>query len=142
MWNGNFVYSYQTESWFIDVTAKCNGKDYPLKGNMPFTETPNVGNQHQYDLTLTLPAADIGTDDALFAKATGDAELFASADGISGQIIMKESSYVDVETDGQTDKVASEIDASGTLSGQNVQLEAVRSLSTLIGVLSRTFFGA
>ena len=142
VWNGNFVYSYQTESWFIDVTAKCNGKDYPLKGNMPFTETPNVGNQHQYDLTLTLPAADTGTDDALFAKATGDAELFASADGISGQIIMKESSYVDVETDGQTDKVASEIDASGTLSGQNVPLEAVRSLSTLIGVLSRTFFGA
>ena len=142
VWNGNMVYSYQTQSWFIDVTTKCNGKDYPLKGNMPFTETPNVGNQHQYDLTLTLPSADTGSDDALFAKPTGDTDLFAVADGISGQIIMKESSYVDVETDGQTDKVASEIDASGTLNGQNVPLEAVRSLGTIIGIMSRTFFGA
>jgi hypothetical protein len=142
VWNGNMVYSYQTQSWFIDVTTKCNGKDYPLKGNMPFTETPNVGNQHQYDLTLTLPSADTGTDDALFANATGDNDLFAAADGISGQIIMKESSYVDVETDGQTDKVASEIDASGTLNGQNIPLEAVRSLGTIIGIMSRTFFGA
>ena len=39
-------------------------------------------------------------------------------------------------------KVASEIDASGTLNGQNVPIEAVRSLGTIIGVLSRTFFGA
>ena len=55
---------------------------------------------------------------------------------------MKASSYVDVETDGKIDKVASEIDASGTFTGQNVPLEAVRSLSTLIGVMSRTCFGA
>jgi hypothetical protein len=142
VWNGNMVYSYQTESWFIDVTTKCNGKDYPLKGNMPFTETPNVGNQHQYDLTLALPSADTASDDALFAKPTGDADAFAAADGVTGQIIMKESSYVDVETDGQTDKVASEIDATGTLTGQNIPIEAVRSLSTMIGIMSRTFFGA
>ncbi len=142
VWNGNFVYAYQTESWFIDVSAKCNGKDYPLKGNMPFTETPNVGNQHQYDLVLTLPAADAGTDEALFAKPEGDADLFAAADGISGQIIMKESGYVEVEVDGQMDKLATSIDASGTLNGQNVPLEAVRSLATMIGILSRTFFGA
>jgi hypothetical protein len=142
VWNGNMVYSYQTESWFIEVTAKCNGKEYPLKGNMPFTLTPNVGNQHQYDITLTLPSPDTGTDDALFAKATGDTDLFASADGISGQIIMKESGYVDVEVDGKVDKLASEIDASGTLTGQNVPIEAVRSLGTLIGIMSRTFFGA
>jgi hypothetical protein len=142
VWNGNMVYSYQTESWFIEVAAKCNGKEYPLKGNMPFTETPNVGNQKQYDLTLTLPAADIASDDALFAAPTGDADLFAAADGISGQIIMKESAYVDVEVDGQMDKLATEIDASGALSGQNVPIEAVRSFSLIIGVLSRTFFGA
>ena len=60
VWNGDMVYSYQTESWFMELTAKCAGKEYPLKGNMPFTETPNVGNQHQYDLTLTLPSADAG----------------------------------------------------------------------------------
>jgi hypothetical protein len=142
VWNGDMVYSYQTESWFIEVTAKCAGKEYPLKGNMPFTATPNVGNQNQYDLTLTLPSADAGTDDALFTQPTGDADLFAAADGISGQIIMKESAYVDVEVDGQMDKLASQIDAEGTLTGTNVPLEAVRSFSTIIGILSRTFFGA
>lgn len=142
VWNGNMVYSYQTESWFIEVTAKCAGKEYPLKGNMPFTATPNVGNQNQYDLTLTLPAVDVGSDEALFVAPTGDADLFAAADGISGQIIMKESGYVDVEVDGQTDKLATEIDASGTLTGQNVPIEAVRSFGTIIGILSRTFFGA
>ena len=142
VWNGDMVYAYQTESWFMDISAKCGGKDYKLKGNMPFTETPNVGNQHQYDLVLTLPAADEGSDDALFAPPTGDADVFATADGISGQIIMKESAFVDVEVDGQTDKVASEVSATGTLNGQNVPLDAVRSLATIIGILSRTFFGA
>jgi hypothetical protein len=142
VWNGNMVYSYQTESWFMEVTAKCGGKEYPLKGNMPFTATPNVGNQNQYDLTLTLPSADVSSDDALFAAPTGDADLFAAADGISGQIIMKESGYVDVEVDGQNEKVASDIDASGSLTGQNVPLEAVRSFGMIIGILSRTFFGA
>ena len=142
VWNGDMVYSYQTESWFIEVKAKCGGKEYPLKGNMPFTETPNVGNQHQYDLTLTLPSAEEGTDDALFAQPTGDADLFAAADGISGQIIMKESAFADVEVDGQMDKLATEIDATGNFSGQNVPLEAVRSFATIIGIMSRTFFGA
>jgi hypothetical protein len=142
VWNGDMVYSYQTQSWFIDVKAKCNGKEYPLKGNMPFTLTPNVGNQHQYDLTMTLPSAEIGTDEALFAQPTGDQDLFAAADGVSGQIIMKESAYVDVTTDGQTDKVASSIDATGTFTGQNVPLELVRSFAEVVGILSRTFFGA
>ena len=143
VWNGDMVYAYQTESWFMNLQAKCSGKEYALKGNMPFTLTPNVGNQHQYDLVLTLPSAETNNDDALFAaSAEGDADAFAAADGISGQIIMKESAYVDVETDGVTDKVAGEIDATGTFTGQNVSLEAVRSFATIIGVLSRTFFGA
>lgn len=142
VWNGNMVYAYQTESWFIEVTAKCAGKEYPLKGNMPFTATPNVGNQNQYDLTLTLPSADTATDDALFAEPTGDADLFAAADGISGQIIMKESGFVDVEVDGQMDKLATDIDASGSFTGQNIPLEAVRSFGIIVGILSRTFFGA
>lgn len=142
VWNGNMVYAYQTESWFIEVSAKCGAKEYALKGNMPFTATPSVGNQNQYDLTMTLPAADASTDDALFAEATGDADLFAAADGISGQIIMKESAFVDVEVDGQTDNVASEIDATGAFTGQNVPLEAVRSFALILGILSRTFFGA
>jgi hypothetical protein len=142
VWNGDMVYSYQTASWFIDVRAKCSGKEFPLKGNMPFTETPNVGNQHQYDLVLTLPSADASTDEALFAAPEGDADLFAAADGISGQIIMKESAYVDVEVDGKIDKLATEIDASGNFTGQNIPLEAVRSFGTIVGIMARTFFGA
>jgi hypothetical protein len=142
VWNGDMVYSYQTASWFMDLKAKCNGKEFPLKGNMPLTSTPNVGNQKQYDLVLTLPAADAVGDDALFAAAEGDQDLFASADGISGQIIMKESAYVDVEVDGATDKLATEIDATGSFTGQNVPLEAVRSFSTIVGIMARTFFGA
>ncbi len=142
IWNGDMIYAYQTSSWFIDVKAKCNNKEFALKGNMPLTETPNVGNQKQYDLTLTLPSADVSTDEALFANPEGDADLFASADGISGQIIMKESAYVDVETDGQIDKLASEIDATGSFTGQNVPIEAVRSFGTIVGIMARTFFGA
>jgi hypothetical protein len=143
VWNGDMVFSYQTQSWFMDLKAKCNNKDVALKGNMPLTATPNVGNQKQYDLTLTLPSADGSTDEALFqAPAEGDVDLFAAADGISGQIIMKESAYVDVEVDGQTDKLASEIDATGTFTGNNVPLEAVRSFSTIVGIMARTFFGA
>jgi hypothetical protein len=141
VWNGDMVYSYQTESWFMDVSTKCAGKEFKLKGNMPFTTTPNVGNQHQYDLVLTLPT-ETNTDEALFQAATGDQDLFASADGITGQIIMKESAYVDVEVDGAMDKVAAEIDASGALNGQGLPIEAVRSFTMIIGVLSRTFFGA
>jgi hypothetical protein len=141
-WNGDMVYSYQTSSWFIDVKAKCSGKELALKGNMPLTDTPNVGNQKQYDLVLTLPSADASTDEALFAAPEGDSDLFAAADGISGQIIMKESGYVDVEVDGKVDKLPTEIDASGTFTGQNVPLEAVRSFGTIVGVMARTFFGA
>ncbi len=145
VWNGDMVYAYQTQSWFIDVRTKCGGKDskeLALKGNMPLTESPGVGNQKQYDLILTLPSTDAENDDALFAEGTADDDLFAAADGISGQIIMKESAYVDVEVDGVVDKLASEIDATGQLAGTNVPLEAVRSLGTIIGILSRTFFGA
>ncbi len=141
VWNGDMVYSYQTTSWFIDLSTKCGGKEFKLKGNMPFTVTPNVGNQHQYDLVMTLPT-DTASDEALFTAPTGDQDLFAAADGISGQIIMKESGYVDVEVDGAMDKVASEIDATGTLTAQGLPIEAVRSFATIMGVLARTFFGA
>ena len=55
---------------------------------------------------------------------------------------MTESAYVDVEVDGQMDKLASEIDATGAFSGQNVPLEAVRSFGTIVGIMARTFFGA
>ncbi|TNF50762.1 MAG: hypothetical protein EP309_12385, partial [Gammaproteobacteria bacterium] len=48
-WNGDMIFSYQTNSWFINVTARCGDRDYALKGNMPWTDSPGVTNQTQYD---------------------------------------------------------------------------------------------
>jgi hypothetical protein len=140
-WSGNMVFAYQTESWFMDLTANCAGTEYNLKGNMPWTDTPNVENQTQYDLTLTLPSATTQGDDALFASS-GDDSLFAAADGISGQIIMKESKHVTIDIDGVATETPSQVDASGSLTGTNVPIEVVRSLGTLFGLLSSNLFGA
>jgi len=142
-WNGNMAYAYQTSSWIMDLTAQCSGKNYVLKGNMPYTDTKGVAGQTQYDLTLSLPSATVSSDDALFANsAAGDNQMFAQADGISGQIIMKESNSVHVQVDGKDTEVPVNIDATGTFTGQNVPLETVRSFATLVGIMSRTFFGA
>lgn len=141
-WSGNMAFSYQTESWIIDVSALCGGKVYPLKGNMPWVESQGVENQTEYNLTLTLPSPDMSADDALFANPDGDASLFESADGISGQIIMKQANLVMTKVDGEDTEVPVSIDASGSLTGTNIPIDTVRSLSMLIGVLSRTFFGA
>lgn len=141
-WNGNAVFTYQTYSWFFKVSAECSGKTYQLAGNMPFTDSPGVEGQTQYDLVLTLPQANAVGDDALFADATGDGDLFAAADGISGQIIMKNSNMVNVTVDNEQITTPAYVDASGSFTGQNVPLEVVRSFATLIGILPSTFFGA
>jgi len=141
-WNGDLIYSYQTNSWFINLSAKCGEQKYALKGNMPWTDSPGVTNQTQYDLTLTLPSTAISSDDALFASPDGDSDLFAKVDGIMGNIIMRESAFVKTKVEGKEDQVASQIEGNGTMKGTNVSLEAVRSFSILIGILSRTFFGA
>lgn len=139
-WNGSMVYAYQTQSWFMDVTAACGAQSYHLKGNMPWIKAATPGHT-EYHLTLTVPGADTKSDDALFASSA-DSDLFATADGISGDIIIKESQYIKTMVDGKPENVASQLNAQGQLVGKNVSLEAVRSLSTLIGLLSRTFFGA
>lgn len=141
-WNGNAIFAYQTFSWFIDITADCgSGKTYQLKGNMPFTDSPGVEGQTQYDLTLTLPNATAVGDDALFADNSGG-DLFATADGISGQIIMKNSAYVDAIIDGTAVPTATKVDGTGSLTGSNIPVDVVRSFATIIGLLSSTFFGA
>ncbi|MFM2374282.1 MAG: hypothetical protein RLZZ234_277 [Candidatus Parcubacteria bacterium] len=141
-WTGNMAFSYQTESWIIDVAATCSNKVYTLKGNMPWVESVGVENQTEYNLMLALPSANLTADEALFANPDGDADLFSAADGITGQIIMRQSSMVTTKVDGEDTEVPMLIDATGTLEGQNVPIETVRSLGMLIGVLSRTFFGA
>jgi len=142
-WSGSIIFAYQTKSWYMDLTAACAGKDYKLKGNMPWTDTPNVADQTQYDLTLTLPQVGLGynPDDALFAKS-GDDDLFAKADGISGQIIMKQSRMVKVKVDGVDTDNPSYVEATGTFTGTRVPLEVVRSFATLFSLLSYNFFGA
>jgi len=142
-WNGNAIFAYQTYSWFFKVSAECAGKTYELSGNMPFTDTPGVTGQTQYDLVLTLPSTTTQSDDALFADAGGgDGDLFASADGISGQIIMKNSQMVNVTVDNEQISTPAYVDASGSFKGTNVPVEVVRSFATLIGILPSTFFGA
>lgn len=141
-WTGNMVFAYQTESWFMDLSANCDGADYKLKGNMPWTDTPNAQNQTQYDLTLTLPSAEATSDDALFATSDPNGDLFSTADGITAQIIMKESSYVTIDIDGTPTETPSQVDAAGTFTGTNVPVEVVRSLATLFGLLSSNLFGA
>ena len=141
-WSGNMVFAYQTNSWFMDLKGNCNGKDYELKGNMPWTKTPNVDAQTQYDLTLTLPSAAAVSDDALFASTDGNADLFATVDGVSGKIIMKESNYVTTKVDNVDTNTPSQVDASGTLTGTNIPLDTVRSLGVLFGLLSENLFGA
>lgn len=141
-WSGNMVFAYQTYSWFLSLSAECDGKTYELKGNMPFTDTPGVAGQTQYDVTLTLPSTELVGDDALFASSDANADLFATVDGITGQIIMKNSNMVQVDVDGEKISTPMKVDASGSLTGTNVPLEVVRSLATLIGILPSTFFGA
>jgi hypothetical protein len=141
-WSGNMVFAYQTYSWFMSLSAECDGKTYELKGNMPFTDTPGVEGQTQYDVTLTLPSTELVGDDALFASTDANADLFAAVDGITGQIIMKNSSMVTVDVDGEKVTTPMKVDASGSLTGTNVPLEVVRSFATLIGILPSTFFGA
>ncbi len=142
-WSGNAIFAYQTYSWFFKVNAVCADKTYQLSGNMPFTNSPGKTDQAQYDLVLTLPSAQNVSDDALFAPAAGgDGDLFATADGISGQIIMKNSNNVDVTVDNDKITTPMNVDASGSFTGNNVPLEVVRSFATLIGLLPSTFFGA
>lgn len=141
-WSGNMVFAYQTESWFLDLKANCADKEYVLKGNMPWTDTPGVDAQTQYDLTLTLPSAETTSDDALFATGDANSDLFAAADGITAQIIMKESKHVTIEIDGVPTETPSQVDASGQFVGTNVPVEVVRSLATLFGLLSSNLFGA
>jgi hypothetical protein len=141
-WRGSMVFAYQSESWFIDLTATCAGKEYVLKGNMPWVDAPGAKDRTQYNLVLTLPSTEAASDDAMFATPSGDSDLFAAANGISGTIAMDESMYVDTVVDGKTERLPSRSKISGTITGQGVPLDTVRSFANLIAMLARTFFGA
>lgn len=146
-WSGNMGFLYQTNTWYLKLNAECDGKQYKFTGNMPWTDSKDakgqpVDGQTQYDLTLTLGGADDSDDAALTAAPTSDADLTASADGITGQIIMKQSDIVSVKIDGVPTDTPAMVDASGSFSGTNVPLNTVRSLNMLFGLLASTLFGA
>jgi hypothetical protein len=141
-WRGSMAFAYQSKSWFMDLTATCDGKTFALKGNMPWIDSPGAKDRTQYNLVLTLPSKEAATDDAMFATPSGDTDMFAAADGISGTIIMDESMYVDTMVDGKTEHLPMRSKFSGSITGQGVPLDTVRSFANLIAVLSRTFFGA
>ncbi|RYE54919.1 MAG: hypothetical protein EOP20_11170 [Hyphomicrobiales bacterium] len=145
-WSGNMVYAYQTESWYMDLVAQCANKDnvmkeFKLKGNMPYTAETGPNGEAQYHLTLTLPGAGAGTDEALFAADSGDGDLFATVDGITGVITMNEGNNVTIKVDGADEEVPSTIDATGTFTGTNVPIELVRSFATVISINASGFFG-
>lgn len=141
-WRGSMAFAYQSESWFMDLTATCAGKAYTLKGNMPWVDSPGAKDRTQYNLVLTLPSADAKGDEAMFATPSGDTDMFSAANGISGTIVMDESLYVETMVDGKPERLPMRSKLSGTLTGHAVPLDTVRSFANLIGILARTFFGA
>jgi len=141
-WRGSMAFAYQSESWFMDLTATCGGKSFAMKGNMPWVDAPGAKDRTQYNLVLTLPSSEAASDAAMFATPTGDTDMFASANGISGTINMDESMYVDTMVDGKTEHLPMRSKLSGSITGHGVPLDTVRSFANLIAILSRTFFGA
>ena len=59
--------------------------------------------------------------------------------GLSREELLKRLSAVLPDV---VDKLATEIDASGSFVGNNVSLELTRSFATIVGIMARTFFGA
>ncbi len=141
-WRGSMAFAYQSESWFMDLTAICGDKTYAMKGNMPWVDAPGVEGRTLYNLVLTLPTSEAASDDAMFATPTGDSDMFATVNGISGTITMDESMYVDTMVDGKMENLPMRTKFGGSITGHGVPLDTVRSFANLIAILSRTFFGA
>ena len=143
-WNGDMIYSYATESWIMDLTARCGDKTFSLQGNMPWIDVEGERDHNaKYVLTLTLPSDAAKSDADLFMTASGDDALFAGANGISGTIKMQQSDKVNVEIEpGVKDDVATQMKATATFTGTGVPVELVRSFGAIISVFVRTFFGA
>ena len=141
---GNLVFPYQTYSWYQKLSITYAGKTYELTGNMPYIDsvgadgTPAKAAGYEsvteYNVTLTLPAASLQGDDALFADA--------AVDGISCKITMNNKNLTTIKVQGEEDSVPMNIDASGSCTGTNIPLEVVRGYLTFIALNPTTFFGA
>jgi len=140
-WSGDMVYTYQNSSWLIKVTGSFGGKDYVLTGNMPWIDVDTSKGTATYTLNITLPSAAAQSDAALFAASSDDA-LFAQADGISGTLNISQNDPVTVQVEGKPEDLYVRVAVTGTLTGSNVPLPVVRSFATVLGLLSRTFYGA
>jgi len=140
-WSGDMVYTYQNSSWLIKVTANSGGKEYVLTGNMPWVDVDTGKGTATYTLNITLPSAASQSDSALFA-ASSDNALFAQADGIAGTLNITQNDPVTVQVEGKPEDLFVRVGVTGTLTGTNVPLPVVRSFATVLGILSRTFYGA
>ncbi len=94
-----------------------------------------------YTLNITLPSAAATSDDALFTANSDDA-LFSQADGIAGLLNISQSDPVTVQVEGKPEDLYAQVKVDGTLTGTNVPLPVVRSFASVLGILSRTFYGA
>ena len=140
-WTGDLIYAYANDSWLIDISAVCGPNTVKLQGNMPWLEVEGQTHQAEYLINLAVPASGAASDDALFTGS--DSALFAQSDGVQGTLKITQSGLVNVEIEeGVHDDVATQVSATGTLTGTGVSLETVRSFSTILALLSRAFFGA
>lgn len=139
-WQGNGVFSYQTFSWYYNVSAICADQRYDFKGNMPFIGDSSQEGTTSYNLVLTLNGADAQSDDALFTDSADDS-LFTDVVGITGKIDMKNTHIDHITLDNAPLDTPQHVEASGTITGNGVPLPVVRSFVTLIGLLPSTYFG-
>jgi hypothetical protein len=144
IWNGDMVYAYATESWLMNVTARCGDQTFSLQGNMPWVDVEGSPDHNaKYVLNLTVPSDKAASDAGMWMTASGDDALFAAANGIKGTIKIQQTGMVNVEIKkGVFDDVATQTEATATLTGTGVPLGLVRSFATIMSVLARTFFGA
>lgn len=144
VWNGDMVYAYATESWLMDLTARCGDQTFTLQGNMPWVDVEGESDHNaKYVLNLTVPTASGASDAGMWMTASGDDALFATANGIKGTIKMQQTGLVKVEIEkGVFDDVATQMEAKATFTGTGLPLGVVRSFATMMSVLARTFYGA
>jgi hypothetical protein len=145
---GEELFPYSAEIWFVSLTAKCTEagadgktaveKSYTLAGTMSWASSPGVENQTQYNINLSLPAAGADTADAFAAPSGGADDFGAVADGISGTIIMAESSYTEVDGDMLPQKIV----LSGSITGTNVSMTLVEAFALKISTFIKTYVGA
>ncbi len=125
---GDWIYSYAAEAWQGAFDATHDGKNYRLEGSMPLVSAQSGDHDEEYIVNLIIPGA--GGGDPFAAP-----DPFATVDGISGTLFMKNSGR---STEGD---VYETVSVKGELVGTGVPLECVRAWGQTVIIFGRTFFG-